>query len=144
MDSLIQLILAHKEDALAAWKMVLAHKVAAGILMFMTSATGASIFARLLNAIPMDPIFAALTAAADGVSRAGNLSVFRLIYQPLEDWFEIFIMGAAQAICKGLKLDTQVTTAQESAPTPSQINPPPLPAPAAPVEPDPQPRFPLQ
>ena len=144
MDSINALIVAHNADLAAAWKMVLAHKVGAAVLLFLTSGTAASLAARLLNLIPMDPIFAAIKAAAAGVSRAGNMSAFRLIYQPLEDWFEKFIMGAAKAVCEGLQLDSQVTKAQDVGATPQGASPGPLPAPvpeagapAAPPQPTP-------
>lgn len=110
MDSISQLILAHNADITAAWKMVLAHKVAAAAVLLLSSGTGASVFARLLNLIPMEPAFTFLRVTAGAVSAAGNVSVFRLLYQPLEDWFEKFIMGAAKAICEGLQLDSQVKT----------------------------------
>jgi len=116
---------------------MMAHKVSAGVLAFLGTGLGASIFARLLNMIPMDPVFAAIRAAAAGVSAAGNAGPFRLVYQPLEDWFEKFIMGAAKAVCEGLQLDSQVTVAPSNPPTPLPVAPGPIPPPVPAAQPGP-------
>lgn len=114
MNEILSYISTHKAEI---WNLVLAHKISALVLAFLTSSTGASLFARLLNAIPMDPVFTAIRVAAQGASRVGSTSVFRLLYQPFEDWFEKFVMGAAKAICEGLDLDSQVTVVKaEEAP----------------------------
>lgn len=110
MNEIMSYIAMHKAEV---WQMVLAHKLGALVLAFLTSGTGASLFARLLNAIPMDPVFAAIRLAAQGVSNVGSTSVFRLLYQPLEDWFEKFVMGAAKAICEGLNLDSHVVVVSD-------------------------------
>ena len=110
MNEIMSYIAMHKAEV---WHLVLAHKLGALALAFLTSGTGASLFARLLNSIPMDPVFAAIRLSASGISRVGSTSIFKLLYQPFEDWFEKFVMGAAKAICEGLNLDSHVVVVSD-------------------------------
>ncbi len=87
------------------WKMLADHKWAAAAILFLGSGLGASLLARALNAIPLGPWLAFCGAAARAASRVGNMRFSRVLYEPLETWFQNALTKTVETVNENLDAD---------------------------------------
>jgi hypothetical protein len=81
------------------------HPILTGVAFLAGGGTAANLTARVLNRVPLGPVFLAMEKSAAIVTRAGNASAVRVIYEPFEAFAVKFIIGGAQAVARGLTSD---------------------------------------
>ncbi len=107
------------------------HPVLAAMTIVGSGGTGANITARILNKIPLDAIFSFLESVAAWVSRMGNSTILRVIYQPFEVFVVKFIIGGAAAAARGLTKDDATCPVPPSSVEMQAYKPSPLQGPPA-------------
>jgi hypothetical protein len=107
--------------------LVLAHKGAAALALFLGSGVGVSILIRVLNALPLGWWYSSLRVTAGLVSAAGRRRLTAAVWRPLELWFENFLGKSVDAIREGLEADDAPPTAEKPATAQPDPLPPPFP-----------------
>lgn len=93
---------------------LMSDKILPMLLIFLGSGVGLSLLARILNLIPLERWYKIVKEAARRVSALGNARFTRLVYEPIETFFQNAVSGTIQAINEGLDSDDEPEKPEDS------------------------------